>query len=330
MKPNYQRELTWSFDKMCVFIDSIMKGYVIPLFILCSVFNKNNYNYECIDGQHRLTVLNKYMNSELVKIGPYEKYIYFEKYENNNKIKIFYQLNDDIKQKYKNYRMMTDKEKIFFEDTQLQFVIIESHITEAQKCDIFNRLQNGEKVNGITKLKNINHKITDYLRNNIIIGNIIVNEFKNVIKNKFIKKTEISLVEYYTYLLILLIVIYDKQNFEINFSNLTVKNHLKKNEQSMKIEGDIDEIYKNVIKHKNEIEKQFYYKLIPELFSIIFFIKVFNEEIFNLLNKNSMDLLNKNYNNIDNYRINEKTVVSKETIILIYNKIKILISENNK
>ena len=146
--------------------------------------------------------------------GPYEKYIYFEKYENNKKIKIFYQLNNNIKQKYKNSREMTNEEKMFFEDTQLQFVIIESDITDIQKCDIFNRLQNGEKVNGITKVKNINHKITDYLRNNNIISNTIVNEFKDIIKNKISKRnTEISLIEYYTYLLIRLIVIYDKTNF---------------------------------------------------------------------------------------------------------------------
>lgn len=333
LKPNYQRELTWSFDKMCVFIDSIMKGYVIPSFILSTIYKKNNdnYNYECIDGQHRLTVLKKYMNSEFIKIGPYEKYIYFEKYENNKKIKIFYQLNNNIKQKYKNCREMTNEEKMFFEDTQLQFVIIESDITDIQKCDIFNRLQNGEKVNGITKVKNINHKITDYLRNNNIITNIIVNEFKDIIKNKIVKRnTEIFLIEYYTYLLIRLIVIYDKKNFEINFLNLNIKKYLINNTSSMKIKGDMDNIYTNIIKHKNEIKDKINFKLIPELFLIIFFIKVYNEEIFNLLNKKSIDLLNKNYNSIDSYRINEKSIVSKESIMLNYDKIKLLITENNK
>jgi len=333
LKPNYQRELTWSFDKMCVFIDSIMKGYVIPSFILSTIYKKNNdnYNYECIDGQHRLTVLKKYMNSEFIKIGPYEKYIYFEKYENNKKIKIFYQLNNNIKQKYKNCREMTNEEKMFFEDTQLQFVIIESDITDIQKCDIFNRLQNGEKVNGITKVKNINHKITDYLRNNNIITNIIVNEFKDIIKNKIVKRnTEIFLIEYYIYLLIRLIVIYDKKNFEINFLNLNIKKYLINNASSMKIKGDMNNIYTNIIKHKNEIKDKINFKLIPELFLIIFFIKVYNEEIFNLLNKKSIDLLNKNYNSIDSYRINEKSIVSKESIMLNYDKIKLLITENNK
>jgi|SaaInlStandDraft_6_1057023.scaffolds.fasta_scaffold18015_1 hypothetical protein len=263
--------------------------------------------------------------------GPYEKYIYFEKYENNKKIKIFYQLNNNIKQKYKNSREMTNEEKMFFEDTQLQFVIIESDITDIQKCDIFNRLQNGEKVNGITKVKNINHKITDYLRNNNIISNTIVNEFKDIIKNKISKRnTEISLIEYYTYLLIRLIVIYDKTNFEINFLNLNIKKYLINNSPSMKIKGDIHNIYTNIIKHKNEIKDKFNFKLIPELFIIIFYIKIYNEEIFNLLNKKSIELLNKNYNSIDSYRINEKSIVSKESIMLNYDKIKLLISENNK
>lgn len=333
LKPNYQRELTWSFDKMCIFIDSIMKGYVIPSFILSTIHNKNNnnYNYECIDGQHRLTVLKKYMNSESIKIGQYEKYIFFEKYENDKKIKIFYQLNNSIEKKYKNYRVMTDEEKMFFEDTQLQFVIIESDITDIQKCDIFNRLQNGEKVNGITKVKNINHKITDYLRNNNIISNTIVNEFKDIIKNKIIKRnTEFSLIEYYTYLVIRLIVIYDKKNFEINFLNLNIQKYLMHNSPIMKIKGDMNDIYTDIIKHKNEIKNKINFLLIPELFLIIFFIKVYNTEIFNLLNKKSTDLLNKNYNTIDSYRINEKSIVSKESIMLNYDKIKLLITENNK
>lgn len=333
LKPNYQREFTWNFNKMCIFIDSIMNGYVIPSFILSTIHNKNNnnYNYECIDGQHRLTVLKKYMNSELIKIGPYEKYIYFGKYENNKKIKIFYQLNNSIKQKYKNCREMTDVEKMFFEDTQLQFVIIESDITDIQKCDIFNRLQNGEKVNGITKVKNINHIITNYLRNNNIISNNIVNEFKDIIKNKISKRnTEISLIEYYSYLLIRLIVIYDKKNFEINFLNLNIKKYLINNSQIMKIKGDMDYIYTNIIKHKNEIKDKINFLLIPELFLIIFFIKVYNEDIFNILNKKSIELLNKNYNTIDSYRINEKSIVTKESIMLNYNIIKLLITENNK
>jgi hypothetical protein len=47
----------------------------------------------------------------------------------------------------------------------------------------------------------------------------------------------------------------------------------------MKIKGDIHNIYSNIIKHKNKITEIFNFKLIPELFIIIFYIKIYNEEI---------------------------------------------------
>ena len=77
-----------------------MKGYIIPLFILYKIPNKekiNKYKFECLDGHHRLFILQKYMNSEPIILGTEIQYIYYEKKRNSHKI--FYKLTEDIKKK---------------------------------------------------------------------------------------------------------------------------------------------------------------------------------------------------------------------------------------
>ena len=339
LQPNYQREFTWSFEKMCLFIDSLMKGYVIPTFILYKLSNdeknKNkNIDFECIDGQHRLKVLQKYMNSEIINIGSYEKYIYWEKIEKIKNIKIkqkiFYELTDEIKIKYKrNIRKMTDDEKNFFDEIQLQFIIIQSKLNDKQKCDIFNRLQNGEKVSSITKVKNISHPITNFLRNNNIISSTIIDEWDEIIKiNLSNRKNSIAaknnyLLDHYTYLLIRLILIHEKKTLDINYLNLNIRKYLENNYSSVNIDGNIEEIYKNIIEHKKHIEKKLNgYSIIAELFIIIFYIKLNNPEKFNNLNKKSIKKIITNYNNLTKYKLGIKDkVVSKDIMNKFHNEI---------
>ena len=341
LQPNYQREFTWTFEKMCMLIDSLMKGYVIPSFILYKISpdekkeNKNvNYDYECIDGQHRLKVLQKFMNSESITIGPYEKYIYWEnikkdKLGNKTKEKVFYKLIPEIKAKYKkDAREMTVEEKNFFEDTQLQFIFITSKLVDKQKCDIFNRLQNGEKVSSITKVKNISHPITNYLRNHNIISLSIIDEWNDIIKTNLSKRGSVNsknnyLIDHFTYLVIRLIMIYDKKSLDINYLNLNIRKYLECNYLSTQLTSDIDVIYKNIIKIKNKITKKFDgYNLISELYIIIFFIKINNEEKYDKLNKKSIKEIMVNYNNLDKYKLNDKNkVVSKDTMNKFYKEI---------
>jgi uncharacterized protein with ParB-like and HNH nuclease domain len=67
LSPEYQRDLCWSVDKMCVFIDTIMKGWVVPNYVLYKLSRNESqkvlHSYECIDGQHRLTAIKWFIES---------------------------------------------------------------------------------------------------------------------------------------------------------------------------------------------------------------------------------------------------------------------------
>jgi hypothetical protein len=329
LEPSYQRDFVWSFEKIKTFIDSLMKGYIIPLFILYKIPNKektNKYKFECLDGHHRLYILQKYMNAEPIILGTEVQYIYYEKKRNSHKI--FYKLTEDIKKMYKKSREMTKEEKDLFDETQLSFVYIETPLSDELKCEIFNRLQNGEKTSTLIKLKNCSNVITNFLRNNNIINKQIIEEWEIVMPvliNKIIKTH--NLIEQYTYLLIRLILIYDKKSLDIDFLNLNLSKKIKTNSTSIQLKTDIREIYKDINIIKNKIIEKFNEnKLIAELFMIMFLIILINDNKFNSINKKSMDEILINFNNIKSYKLTDK-VVSKENMNLIYNKILLIIDK---
>ena len=81
LTPEYQRELCWSIEKMNTFIDTIMKGWIVPNYVIYQLSNAElksttiNYRYECIDGQHRLKTLKMYI--ENIIYPNTNKYIYW-------------------------------------------------------------------------------------------------------------------------------------------------------------------------------------------------------------------------------------------------------------
>ena len=52
---------------MNAFIDTILKGWIIPNYVIYVLSTKeyklSKYKYECIDGQHKLTTLKYYIES---------------------------------------------------------------------------------------------------------------------------------------------------------------------------------------------------------------------------------------------------------------------------
>ena len=223
---------------------------------------------------------------------------------------------------------MTKEEKDLFDETQLSFVYIETPLPDELKCEIFNRLQNGEKTSTLTKLKNYSNIVTNFLRNNNIINKTIIEEWKivkPVIINKIIKTH--NLIEQYTYLLIRLILIYDKKSLDIDFLNLNLSRKIKTNSTSIQLNTNIQEIYENINLIKNKIIEKFNENsLIAELFMIIFLIAMNNNNEFILINKISMNEILINYNNIKNYKLINK-IVSKENMNLIYIKILLIIEK---
>ncbi len=353
LRPNYQREFTWSFEKMCLFIDSIRKGYVIPLFILYNLSEdekkklKNtdsNYDFECVDGQHRLYVLKHYLESEMVSIGGIQKYIYWT--DSRTKEKVFYNLTQEIKNKYKKgIRSMTKEEINAFEDTQLPFLFIQSTLNDEQKCDIFNRLQNGEKVNDVTKLKNINHPLTAYFRNNEIIKPTIEDDWKDIIKlksNKIVTNNNYKTIchssntnqnmNYLSYMIIRLFYVIDKKTLDINYLNLNIREALKANTQKSMITNDLDKILKKIYEIREYIKKYIKGdKVISELFIILLHITCINKELIkNLSNDKIRKSILDKYNDVNGFKTSSNKIITNVNIMDASKKIiKLLEDENN-
>lgn len=61
----YQRKLVWTQEEKVAFIDSIMKNYSIPLFLLAqNTDEKGNDQYEIIDGMQRLNSIVSFIENE--------------------------------------------------------------------------------------------------------------------------------------------------------------------------------------------------------------------------------------------------------------------------
>ena len=46
----YQRKLVWNLEEKIAFIDSVNKGYPVPLFLLAEVEHEGEDKFEIIDG----------------------------------------------------------------------------------------------------------------------------------------------------------------------------------------------------------------------------------------------------------------------------------------
>lgn len=60
----YQRKLIWTIEEKKSFIDSIIKGYPVPLFLLAEVEYDGKPSYEIIDGMQRLNAIVSFIEGE--------------------------------------------------------------------------------------------------------------------------------------------------------------------------------------------------------------------------------------------------------------------------
>ncbi len=60
----YQRKLVWSIEEKRAFIDSIQKGFPIPIILLAEVGDPGNPRYEIIDGMQRLNAIMSFIEQE--------------------------------------------------------------------------------------------------------------------------------------------------------------------------------------------------------------------------------------------------------------------------
>lgn len=61
LHPPYQRNFVWTLKDQKQLIDSIMRGYPLPSFI---IYQRENGCYEMVDGQQRATTISKYVKNE--------------------------------------------------------------------------------------------------------------------------------------------------------------------------------------------------------------------------------------------------------------------------
>lgn len=67
----YQRKLIWTIEEKQEFIDSIVKGYPVPIFLLAEINYKNSKVFEIIDGMQRLNAIVSFIDGEFSYNGEY-------------------------------------------------------------------------------------------------------------------------------------------------------------------------------------------------------------------------------------------------------------------
>lgn len=151
LNPSYQRSFCWNFNKQRFFIDTIMKRFPVPNFVICTDKDKK----ECIDGQNRLhTIINFIEHKKLDE----EKYLY---YSDDYNMKCYYELTDEETEKLdlETERVFTKEEKEFFNSFVLSLTTIITEIDYKTKQDIFFRLQMGEPPNDAILIKKNENEI---------------------------------------------------------------------------------------------------------------------------------------------------------------------------
>jgi len=293
--PEYQRDFCWSFEKMQLFIDSIMRTYITPslIFYKLSLKEKRNspYHFECVDGQHRLTTIKRFIENEPIQWGESTRHFYWKVKSNGKEERVFYpavqahlpQLTDkqkkklltqekldDLSKRYKVlHRFMTLDEKYKFDDYNISLYKIECNqgLSITTKCDIFNRLQQGQPVASSVKLRNLPHPITTYIRENRLLEKFKENQavFSLVKLEKDEKKSNKNINNFLIYFLIRLVLIADKKNLNINYLDLNIKRYIESDTSSVKVVNSVQENFAVVKAFIESLIKIFYIKYVDSI-----------------------------------------------------------------
>lgn len=320
LQPSYQRSIAWKFDKMLLFLDSLYNCPIIPAFILYKLnkselasIRKNEPNtrqlYECIDGQHRFWVIYKFMKGESVTEDG-QDYLYIKSEDDN--MKLFYNLNDNIRKKYKtNIRELNIDEKNKFDETNLSIQIITQSLNDISKRNLFNRLQNGENVSKLDTFKNVEHIITNYLReNNYFDPEVIVKFWKDIILLSGVNDYKSSNIRTLIYFTIRLIINTENKNINVTYTDTTLESSIINNTEKSKIGQPMDTIFTDIRKYREKIiEKAKGRKLTPEFYLLINNLLV-NKEITKF---NNLSIIFNNYLKFKYFNeIGKKTTINKD------------------
>lgn len=140
----YQREKIWTTNEQEKLLDSIVIDIDIPKIYLVKVGEKEQFDFECIDGKQRMTTLLRFFRPESDEISPLKLPFLLEKFT-------YARLQEEHP---------TIAKKI--EDFELSFTIYESMEDEFVR-DIFRRLQLGIRLNSGEMLKSRTGTIRDFI-----------------------------------------------------------------------------------------------------------------------------------------------------------------------
>ena len=137
LQPDFQREKVWSETKQQKLMDTILKKWDIPKIYLRVV---DEENFECIDGQQRMTAIFKFYDNEL-KL-PKESGKYAGLYYND----------------------LSDKIEDIFDDYELDIELIDD-ASDDELRELFARLQLGMPLNSAEKLNAMSGNMRDFVKN---------------------------------------------------------------------------------------------------------------------------------------------------------------------
>jgi hypothetical protein len=174
-RPSYQRNLVWNNEQKSYLIDTIMTNCPMPIFLL--YMYDLDEEYECIDGQNRLTAIKDYIEQDPTK-NPFsyriekeegEEHLFYTNEKTREAMQIY--CNEQNKKKrgrglIKTYRLMTPVEVKRFEKYQLNLYLITTKLSFNQRKQIFMRWQNGTQISQCDSFKNESYPFCEYVISN--------------------------------------------------------------------------------------------------------------------------------------------------------------------
>ena len=313
LSPSYQREFAWTNDKQDLFIDSVVNNYIVPPIILIKLNKKNGHRFECMDGQHRLTVLKHFIEGKPInKNAPH--YIKFPKIENEKLVDVYYKQSDLIDKLYENnktktYRYMNEDELGAFNDKKLIVIKISNFdkkmddVFDKIKNEMFLRLQKGERVSGTDILRNYDSTLINTLReyNLLKYKTFTTHESFKRIENILELKTKktATILSSYIFFVIRCILIVKNNTLDVGLLNETIlREEILGKKQSTRFNIDKKDVVDSLDKIKKFITRVYKMKEQEDLpkfneYFLLILLKIYLDE---------KDKLNEKLESYENYK----------------------------
>ena len=154
--PEYQRGAVWNPDQQKKLIDSVMRGYQLPIIYLHdkkkTVAGRRKETFDIIDGQQRITALHSFVEGAFPLFAADDKRARFPKFLQDEPCpwggKYFHQLSEDLQS--------------HLLDAKLPIAYIETDNSNEVR-DLFVRLQSGSPLNAQEKRDTYPGQVTDFI-----------------------------------------------------------------------------------------------------------------------------------------------------------------------